>query len=167
MKAELKPTYALLINSRTIKNSSDYGQFSLQIIQVENGKIRNPGSDDAFDNLEFSAQWDSRHLTDTTYAWQVSYRDVFRVELDNARRMVKTLEKVDKLRAKFPVQPNTFGQYVALVAAGLGLAGAYKESRRSVGSGTYSENDYTEFSLADAGTIIDDLIQGVRNPEQS
>src|SRR5882762_2973848 len=159
MKTDRK-TYAILVNPRMLK-LSEYGTFQVSIVQVEaNGVLRNPDSDDAFNDLIFSCQWDEKSAT--TYAWQITYRDVYRVDVCNARRMYKTLQKVEKFSEKFPVQPTTFGQHVALSAKAVGIKIGRKESRHSGGHSTYSENEYLDLSLSDVRYSIDQIIADAR-----
>jgi hypothetical protein len=154
-------TYAILVNRRQVK-LSDYGTFQASIVQVEdNGGLRNPDSDHEFSDLVFSCQWDTTK-SDPTYAWAISYRDIYRVDLHNAERMFKTLRKVSTLGKRFPVEPTTFGQFVALSARALGIKTGRKESRRSAGSSSYSENSYIELSLSDVQFSIDEIISETR-----
>ena len=46
----------------------------------DKGALRNPSSDHEFESLELSALWDDsgKHANDDAYAYQVSYRDLYR-----------------------------------------------------------------------------------------
>jgi len=129
-------------------------------IGQDNGGLRNPGSDHEFNDLVMSCQWDDKSVG--TYAHQISYRDVYRVELRNCERMYKTLKKVDRLTEKFPITPTTFGQFVSLAARSLNIKSGRKESPRSGGHSTYSENQYIELSLSDIQYCIDSIIAEAR-----
>ena len=166
-------TYALLINPRSIRfesglgGSSGYGRFELNIVRiVEDGKIRNPSTGDSFDDLEFSCQWDQGKQEDRTYAWSVTYRDVYRVDYANAERMLKMLKRVRKIEEKLVVRPTTFGQFVTLIAQKLGINQVKKESRRSAASMSYDDNDYSSFAIKEAQSLIDSLIEDARKPAE-
>lgn len=162
----MKNEYAVLVNARQIETKYDYGTFELRIVQIVDGQLGNPDNDDPFCDLVFHAQWDTNKPEDThTYGWNIFYRDCYRVELDNAKRMLKTLQRVEKinsLETTNPVRPVTFGQFVALSASALGIKTARRESRYSAGSSSYAENTYITLDLHDLQSVIDYLIQESR-----
>ncbi len=161
-----KPKYAVLVpKSSGIAHTSGVGQIKLSIVEIlDGGSLRNPGSDHGFTDLIFSAQWDDagKFPTDQVYAFTLAYRDVYHVELRDAQRMAKVLALAEKKRSKWTVNPRTFGQWLALTAADLGLVGV-RESRHSRGLSSYSENEYFEVSLRELQVAVDDAIATARN----
>jgi hypothetical protein len=158
--------YAILVDENSLKISRDYSNMEIRIVKIgERAEIRNPGSDDAFDGLVFSCQWDQRKPLDITYGWQVQYRDCYIVDLNDAKRMFKTLQRIEKITGSFAVRPVTFGQYVSLHAAALGIKQGRRESPRSTHSTSYSENTYITLDLHSVQYAIDDLIAKCRESQ--
>lgn len=165
-----KNTYAILIDDRAVKTEKYHASFAsleIRIVRIiENGGLRNPGSEDSFNDLVFQCQWDTEKNFNVTYGWEAVYKDVFRVDHSDAKRMFKTLQKIETISEGFAVRPVTFGQYVTLNAYALGIKTARKESRDSARSSSYAENHYVTLDLQNAQWAIDDLIAKVREPKQ-
>lgn len=166
-----KKQYALLIQGSDLKMNmtSGIGTLRVPIVRLEDGgrKVRNPGSDDPFEDLQFSCQWDLEKNLDRTYGWDVTYRDVYSVDSGDAERMVKVFRHIEKVRNRFAVTPTTFGQFVALIAHGLGIEVAKRESCRQAHSSSYDENVYNDFTLQQAQYAIDDLIEQSREAQKT
>lgn len=165
MKKE-KETLAVYVQKNAAKRDREYGTLSLGIVRVEDGgKIRNPGYDHPYNDLTFDAQWRVESPTEPTYGWEAKYRNVYSVGLQRAKRMYKTLQKVEKVRGKSLISPTTFGQYVALMAHALGINKVIRQ-RTPSGNGDYDGGEYSTYGLDMAQTIIDGLISEARKVEE-
>lgn len=145
----------LLLGSKSITQDRDFRRMTITVVTVENGKVRNPGTDSPFDDLVFTCQWDAAKPSERTYGWSVQYSDVYFVDLPEAERMVKMLKKISKL--EFPVNPLSFGQYVVLIAERIGIAALVQE--RTHRGSNYSDNTYATLELRQGAWAIDDAIQ--------
>lgn len=157
--------FALLLRNknRDIRHGDIYGKIEISIVDISEG-VRNPGSEHAFNDLSFRAQWDIDGGT-RTYGWEAAYRDVYIVRLAEAKRMFSTLQKIEKAYLRAKVKPLTFGQYVTVVALALGIKHVKKESIRSPDVLTYSEREFQDWSISDAAFLIDGQIQEDREKQ--
>lgn len=74
-----------------------------------------------FSNLVFRCfmSWSNGRFS--ADAWDTLYLNLYQVELQDIERMGKTLKRIRKIEDSWVVRPRTFGQYVALLACGLGI----------------------------------------------
>lgn len=156
--------YGLLLDPRAIDLRTNYGKLEIRIVDITDGKVRNPDSDSPYRDLTFRVQWDKDNQ-DRTYGWEVRYRDAFIIGLREAERMVKMLRKIESIEQKLPVRPQTFGQYVGLIAAGLKLDSAKKVAKGETSS-YYPEMSFQDWKLSEAGWLIDSMIEEARKPQE-
>lgn len=162
--------YAILLPKHagiTRSSASGIGQMKLGVVEIlPGGSIKNPGQDEEFSDLQISCQWDdpSRYANGSVYAFQIRYTDIFAVELRDARRMAKLLERVERKRTRWNIEPSSFGQFVAQIAADLKLS-ALQEDRTSVGGSSYSDNDYHTLNLRALQFAIDAALTTAREKE--
>jgi hypothetical protein len=156
---EAKKTYGILIPEFEIRG--DHSKFiNLSIVEIQdNGGIRNPSNYDGaeFQGLMFTALVDA-HRSDGTsevFGYGICYRDVYRAELHDVEIMYKTLKKVSRVRENFPFEPASFGQYVAMVAKGLGISKVVKAVDGQSVSSTYSDNQYRIWDMSFAASQVD------------
>ena len=155
--------YAIFIDPKAVKLRDHFGGLEISIVRIiEHGAVRNPGADDPFDNLVFSAQWDRDDQSEHTYGWDVRYRDIYSVEKNDAERMVKMFRRLERINERFPVRPTSFGQYVSLTASGLGIKTARLRRKNSLFTSNYSEMEFQTWTIQEAAGIIDGLISETR-----
>lgn len=158
--------FALLLRNknRDIKHGDNYGKMEIAIVDISTGVVRNPGSEHAFNDLSFRAQWDTDGGT-RTYGWEAAYRDVYIVRLAEAKRMFSTLQKIERAYLRANIKPITFGQYVTVVSLALGIKHVMKESIHSLDVLTYSEREFQHWDIQDAAFLIDGAIQEDREKQ--
>jgi len=143
MKTE-KERIALYIP--TPNRSSDYRTMAPYFVRItEQDEIRNMfGWDDqqCFSDLRFYAQWDRNAAEFRAYGWHLEYDTVTVRTSAAAGRMAKMLRKIESLRDSLPVSPTTFGQYVTLLTAGLGVKLAVVPTAGSASFYDYSERKH-------------------------
>lgn len=132
-------------------------------INTPGSAIRNP-SYTPFDHLEFSAWWDGNKSEGKTYGWQVTYRDIYSVDLREAERMTKMLRKASKV--KMPIQPETFGQFAVLMAKALGIKKFVRNIDPDRWSSSYDEQKHAILDIRDGGRIIDEEIAKVQKMQK-
>lgn len=148
-------------NSKDIRSGRDYGVLELSIVEVSpTDKIQNPGHQHEFDGLRFRCQWDTvrKDERERTYGWEISYRDVYSVNLEDVNRFAKVLRRARKALEKSTVKPMTFGQYVTIIADALGISTVVVESIHSEDSIQYRNRTFNFWSMQDAATLIDGMI---------
>jgi hypothetical protein len=156
-------TLAVYILHDPVKPCGDHGTITLSVVRVlEDGKIRNPGSDHPYEDFVFYAQWETKDPAAHTYGWSAEYRNVYSVELSRAKLMYKTLQKVEKVRGKHPISPTTFGQYVVLMMGALGISKVVRNKKRT---SSYDDGEYAIYGIDMAQTVIDNTIANVREPK--
>ncbi len=145
-----------------IKADYSYGtqSFHLGFVTVEKagpkqGSVRNPSSDGvffAFQDLQFRCQASADMCEGKPYAYSIEYHDVGRVEARDAERMTAMFKRLQKIEASFPIRPETFGQYVALVCNGLGVDCAIRDM--SAGS-WHNETEHQTWKGTDIQWLVD------------
>jgi hypothetical protein len=103
-----------------------------------------------------------------SYAFEVAYQEPHRVKLEHMEQMVKVLRKVDRhLRRAIESYgyPTNFSEYVARVAAALGVKKFGYVSVRNPHGWAHDDQEYTWVSVDSARAYIDDLIAGLRSGE--
>lgn len=118
------------------------GSIELQIVCVDDsGKITNPDSMyDGFADLEFTCRWEEKSGAINTYGYSVSYRNLYRIELQDLGRLTKMLKRCEKVESAFPVRPSGFGQWLQMMAIGLHIT-KIVELQRQRGT-MYSESEH-------------------------
>jgi hypothetical protein len=161
METKEKKVYGLLLPEFSL--TRDHSAFvKVHIVEVFNdGSIRNPGSYDesGFEDLVFSALVDAQRSDGTSevFGYDLEYRDLYTVGLMKAETILKTLRKARRLRGNFPFEPQSFGQYVAMLAKGLGITKVVQAVEGQSVMGSYNENKYRIRDLAYAAGMVDDL----------
>ena len=123
---------ALYVDPKSIDQSTSfgtpYGVWKLYFVDISEG-LDNIKNWDRYSytgkrvrHLCFRAQWERNDKARGVYGYslQLDVQDsIERVE--DAQALVDIMKRIEKSREKFFVTPNTFGQYVALMCAGLGV----------------------------------------------
>ena len=107
--------------------------------------------DQAFGGLELKCYWMN---AEATPIWSTHYPAQYYIDLEDARRILKTLERVHAAYKRFPVQPQTFGQYATLLC-------------REIGITKFCWRQDRETKVRDIGTaqtFIDSRIEEMRKP---
>jgi hypothetical protein len=92
--------------------------------------------------------------------WEVIYKQVYSVNLREAELMVKTLKRVQKISEKFVVRPQSFGQFVAMMCAGLKIK--HFVEVQGADRGWHTENRYAIGDIKDLAANIDRKIEAAR-----
>ena len=103
-------------------------------------------------DLQFTCQASGDMNEAKPYGYGVRYGQVFSVELRDAERMYKMLKRVEKARESFPIQPETFGQFVQLMCQALGVKRVVKAG---AGNGWHSETEYTTWKPTEIQWLVD------------
>ncbi len=156
-----KETRKIALMIGKVKADYNYGhqvfQYSLVIVDAA-GKVRNCSDSDDFsadfDDLTFRCQVSARTCEGEPYGFSCEYKDIYTLDLRRAERCVKMLRKIEKAGEKFPVHPETFGQFVALLCAALGITGAVQapEDNRST---WHDETNYKHWKANDIQWLVD------------
>jgi len=168
MEKEVKPEVVLYWDGRGVERSRDIGTIALGFVEVRTEEagfeeVRNPQSDDysgsPYADLQLHAQWNmdrgETYADNCTYAHDCYYSNLYNVKLRRSERMVKMLKKIAQVTEKFPVHPATFGQYVVMLCAGLGVKRlCITENSR----GWHNENSHTFAPITEAQRKIDSAI---------
>jgi hypothetical protein len=155
-----KPEYALYLSHAPNKRDQDGKGSTLQVSIVQIRAVdeyRNPQSESEFDDLLFTARiagFNSEPYS--CYGWDVDYRNVFSVDAERAKKMVKTFKKLSRAYEKRAVHPQSFGQFVALYAAGLGIKKLVQCTKSSGWS--FDDGQYQVYELKSAGSVIDQAV---------
>jgi len=149
---------------------TDSSCYRIHILYVEeDGKPRNcsrsgeyhaPGTG-MFEDFEMSCHMTWRDGQFTASSFETRYHGYMYVELKDAEVMLKTLKRAAKISDAFPVRPQTFGQYVALMASGFGVKECCKESHES-NTGFYTDSEWLYLPLHYAQGWIDEEIESIR-----
>lgn len=168
MRDKEKQIYALYF-SKTDASTDTYsgersGSLHVRIVTIQpSGKIINMDSDDPFSDLAFYCQWCESLSAGEPFAWTVRYRDVYTVELRTAERMLKVLKRAERILSGFPVRPVTFGQWLALMAAGFGITTLVEPTTRR--GSCYADDEYKTWKGADVQYIVDTRMREIIHPE--
>ncbi len=131
-------------------------EFTFVIFRNENQKVRNCGGYDTpeaapFDNLTFRAQADGRDQK--VYGWDITYRSVHSVDLTLCDRMRKMLKRIAAV--KFPVSPSTYGQYLQMACACLGVEGAVQQGASHGRGFGYDEDSHVTWKTGEIQWLVD------------
>ncbi len=144
--------------SRRIKADYSYRTqtFEYAFVTAEGSKVRNPSdsysAQTPFCSLTFYCQASADMNEGKPYAWSLEYRDVGTVDLSRCESMLKTLKAIAKAESKFPVRPETFGQFVALHCAALKVTLAVQD--QSEGN-WHNETEHTFWKASDIQWLVD------------
>ena len=175
MTTKEKARLAVLIEpiklDRTYGAESQGWELSIVAIDPKDEKPRNISRDsyenhetDIFDDLGIRCHFswfDGRFVATSFYT---EYRQVYSIDLRVLETLTKGLKKVAKIVASFPIQPESFGQYVCLLAAGFGV----KECVRKYGglgnrcSSYYLDHTWQVLPISSAQRIIDEELDRVK-----
>ncbi len=144
-----------------IKQDFGYGHqvFEYSVATVDaNTRVRNcSDSDDApfcaFADLTFRTQISGNFGDLKPYAFSLEYRGIHSLDLRRAESCIKMLRKIDKASEAFPVRPETFGQYVAMMAKALKITGALQTPEN--GGRWHDETQYIRWAAKDIQLLID------------
>lgn len=177
-KTEVKPRLAILIEPCKVDQSygSTSGSWNLSVVRIDpkDEKPRNCSRDDydtdathMFDDLAIRGHFSWYDGKFTLGGFYVEYLNVYSIDLRTLETLSKGLKRCEKIRASFPIQPETFGQFVCLLAAGLGI----KECVRKYGqlgshvreSSSYLDYVWQILPLSSAQHMIDTEMDRVRD----
>ena len=172
----MKTRLAVLIQPVKLEyDGMESGFYKLHVVKVENEQPRNcshtswPDENERmFDDLTFRLYFSWRDGKFTADMFECLYDNVSSVDAQRSETIAKGFKKCSRARDGFPIQPSTFGQYVALMAAGLGVKEIIRESpserRRNTASfGMYSDSTWQTLPISHAQGIIDAEIAAVRD----
>jgi hypothetical protein len=136
------------VNSDTIRNCN--GDYS----RTQNG-LR-------LDGLSAHSQGNCSDETRQLYGWEVSYRDVYKVGLSDAKGMYQTLTTVEKRMAAISEQfgrPLSYGQYLLHFARAIGATRfVFRQDNRPYAS-SYADQDIRITELATGADSVDYLVK--------
>ena len=102
---------------------------------------------------------------ETARSFTVEYKNVYTVDSNAVKILSAGLARVEKIVKSFPVQPETFGQYVCLLASRLGVKELIRKSpnaKRRDGFG-YSEYQWQVLPVACAQRIVEELLEQAKD----
>lgn len=161
---------SVLVDPCTLKTDhySDNSTFyKLAFVTInEQEQVRNVSSSfgsepfAGFDSLKFRCwiSWSNDRFS--ADSWEVLYDNLYSVQLHEAERLVKTLKRIRKIEDKMVIRPKTFGQYVAMIAAELGI----KRFARVMGrdTGWHNNNNYQFLDVKYLADAVDRSIEDAR-----
>jgi hypothetical protein len=134
---------------------------------VDSTAIRNPNDRDPWHDLRINSQGDSA-TRGKLYAWDVQFFDVFRVDLDRAKRMHQALSKIQKrldaLSEKFGYA-QTFTVFVGRVADAIGADTILYQRGKSSGW-SYDDAEYQYCQMQTGLSILDHKIAEWTAPKE-
>ena len=97
-------------------------------------------------------------------SFSVEYRRVFSVDMNCAKILFSGLQRVHKIIESFPIKPESFGQFVCLLAGGLGVKEMVRKSPHSDRRHgiMYSDYQWQVLPLSSAQRIVDELIDAAK-----
>jgi len=155
--------YALLISPRMLTRGDSifpFGTFTVRIVHIDGDKLSAP-SDASFNGLVFACQWEENNPDEPTYSWKAFYREVWKIERNDAERMVRMLRKLNRISSSASVK--SFGQYVAFIAKTLQIKLALKESNHQTGVPSYNFNEYVRIRIPEVAGVADEIFAKVRS----
>jgi hypothetical protein len=81
----------------------------------------------------------------TTYAWQAHYSGPMTLGIRDLEEKLKWMKKVDRVIKGFPVKPQSFGQFVQMLASGLKIKSVIRRSTPERLQKTGLEFDHPDF----------------------
>lgn len=139
----------------------DFGHITFTFIAPRDNEPYGVGSGHPLDDLEVSCQYDEKS-PEKLYAFSVEYRS-YSVNLDWARVIVKTLEKIEKAMQKLETewgQPADYGAWVIRVMRVLGIEKVMYQF-----SGHYGK-EYRTWSVTDVSWLVKEEIEKGRKAYQ-
>lgn len=97
--------------------------------------------------------------------FSVEYKNVYSVDMNCVKILFAGLQRVQKTIDSFPVRPESFGQFVCLLATGLGVKEMIRKSphaERQGRSSSYSDYQWQVLAIASAQRIIDELLDAAK-----
>jgi hypothetical protein len=132
----------------------------------EKGEVRNCSSSfgsepfAGFDNLVVRLWISWAYDKFTADNWEVLYNSLYSVALREAELHVKTLKRIGKICSAMVVRPTTFGQFVALVAQGVGIKRFARVEGRS--GSWHTDTRYSFHPLTSLAEAVDQRIETAR-----
>ena len=178
LKTEVKPRLAVMIEPCKVDQSygSTSGSWNLSIVKIDpkDEKPRNCSRDDydsdathMFDDLAIRGHFSWYDGKFTIGGFYVEYLNVYSIDLRVLETLARGLKRCEKIRAGFPITPETFGQFVCLLAAGLGVKECVRKwgevGARNRDSWSYLAHQWQILPLSSAQRIIDDEMDRVRD----
>ena len=157
------------------EHNSGFFHIHLDVVKMETPKdsccfrIRNysdhPIAEKRYKNLTVSCQGNDGRRDSGLYGWRLSYRDVYRVELEDAEVMVKTLRKVERKMTALDKtfgRPSCYAEFVTRVASALGISLAVRV-HGTFGASSYDDMRFVIMSLEDLRDWIQYLQRDFEN----
>ena len=171
-KKQPAPRFAVYFTEHKAEQyDSDSSNYRIHILHIQDedhdkgprncsrgSEYRYPGIG-VFEDLEISCYMTWRDGQFSADMWETRYHGY--VDMDAAETMLKGLRKASKIQQSFPLRPTTFGQYVALMAAGFGVKEVCRETANGR-TGFYSDSAWQYLPLSSIQGLIDDEIARVR-----
>lgn len=167
------PRLVVLFNPWT-RGEHDYGdstnyRFHILHVDPKDEKPRNcsrsgaweaPGTE-IFDDLELSVyiSWFNGQFSANSFS--VRYHGYMFVDMADAENMLKGLKKASKVWKAFPIQPQSFGQFVVLMAGGFGVKECCRV-RHDGHTGMYTDSEWQYLPLSYIQHWIDEEIDKLR-----
>jgi hypothetical protein len=136
---------------------------SLYFVKVSttSNKIRNTSGyfDDfnAFSDLEFNARIGVQF---GVYAERIEYVNVYTVDLPKSEQMAKMFKRISRIQAKLPFRPQSFGQFVVMIADALGCKQVI-QCMDSTRFSDYDEREHRFWTLKEGQGVIDHVASTV------
>lgn len=175
MTKQPKTRFAILL--RPVKldyDGMESGFYKLHVVKVENDQPRNcshsawPDENERiFDDLTFRLYFSWRDGEFHAEMYEYLYDNVGSVDGARCETLSKGLKKCAKARDAFQINPASFGQFVTLMAAGLGVKEIIRESpgekrRNASGWAMYSDSTWQTLPISHAQGLIDAEVEAVR-----
>jgi hypothetical protein len=121
--------FALLIDTSRVDSPcrGEFGTWDIRFVDISNGvdNLDYPDKWDAtgkvFLDLAFHVQWTRNSEDKQTYAWRLSYDSTSVDSVEIAEAHLLMMKRIAKARQEQIVSPKTFGQFVTLLARGIGV----------------------------------------------
>lgn len=143
-------------------------RIDVRVVTRDGSKVRNPGSDSAWDNLSLYG-WTYRDNDDSGVFWKLAYRDVYSVEAHNALVMHKTLTAIARKQDKMndaEGYATSIGQSVNRFARAIGAKVLLSYSKHDRGGWSYDDSSFIDHPLSSMAWFVDGLIKEFKQPSK-